>query len=197
VNSDAQDINLSMNSITDSTMSLADAAALAADTLVVRAWAALESVPDPEIPVVSIRELGILREVRPAAGGGLEVLITPTYSGCPAMSQIGEDIEQALQAAGIVDYRLITVLSPAWTTDWITPQARAKLLEYGIAPPGGAMPAGEQIVRFGMRSQAATPACPQCHSRHTERLSEFGSTACKALYRGLDCREPFDYFKPS
>jgi ring-1,2-phenylacetyl-CoA epoxidase subunit PaaD len=161
------------------------------------AWSVLESVPDPEIPVVSIRELGILRGVEQADDGVLEVVITPTYSGCPAMSQIAEDIGQALQRAGLTPHRIKTVLAPAWTTDWITDEARAKLRAYGIAPPGGqcAAPASEQAIRF-MPGRVAAPACPRCGSAHTERLAQFGSTACKALYRCLDCREPFDYFKP-
>lgn len=162
-----------------------------------RAWAVLESVPDPEIPVVSIRELGILRGVEQAEDGALEVVITPTYSGCPAMSQIAEDIAQALDAAGLTPHRIKTVLAPAWTTDWITDEARAKLRAYGIAPPGGqcGAPKNEQAIRFMPRPVAA-PTCPRCGSAHTERLAQFGSTACKALYRCLDCREPFDYFKP-
>jgi ring-1,2-phenylacetyl-CoA epoxidase subunit PaaD len=169
-----------------------------ADTLA-HAWAVLESVPDPEIPVVSIRELGILRGVEQAEDGALEVVITPTYSGCPAMSQIAEDIGQALDRAGLTPHRIKTVLAPAWTTDWITDEARAKLRAYGIAPPGGQCAAGgavgEQAIRF-MPRRVAAPACPRCGSAHTERLAQFGSTACKALYRCLDCREPFDYFKP-
>jgi ring-1,2-phenylacetyl-CoA epoxidase subunit PaaD len=162
-----------------------------------RAWVVLESVPDPEIPVVSIRELGILRGVEQAEDGALEVVITPTYSGCPAMSQIAEDIGQALDRAGLTPHRIKTVLAPAWTTDWITDEARAKLRAYGIAPPGGqcGAPTGEQAIRFIPRPVAA-PTCPRCGSAHTERLAQFGSTACKALYRCLDCREPFDYFKP-
>lgn len=164
-----------------------------------RAWAVLESVPDPEIPVVSIRELGILRGVEQAEDGTLEVVITPTYSGCPAMSQIAEDIGLALDRAGLTPHRIKTVLAPAWTTDWITDEARAKLRAYGIAPPGGQCAAGastgEQAIRF-MPRRVAAPACPRCGSSHTERLAQFGSTACKALYRCLDCREPFDYFKP-
>lgn len=177
-------------------------AARHADPLLARAWDVLEAVPDPEIPVVSIRELGILRDVRRAEDGQLEVVITPTYSGCPAMSQIAEDIERALAAAGIVPHRVATVLAPAWTTDWITAEAREKLRRYGIAPPLGhcaGQPApAEAAIRFVPRAGAAgaTPACPQCGSVHTERLAQFGSTACKALYRCLDCREPFDYFKP-
>ncbi|ADG20557.1 phenylacetate-CoA oxygenase, PaaJ subunit [Paraburkholderia atlantica] len=173
------------------------------DPALIRAWSVLEAVPDPEIPVVSIRELGILRDVRRAADGALEVVITPTYSGCPAMSQIAEDIGRALEAAQLTPYRVATVLAPAWTTDWITGEAREKLRVYGIAPPtgncGGATQAHaapqEKVLRFVPRALPA-PSCPRCGSTHTERLAQFGSTACKALYRCLDCREPFDYFKP-
>lgn len=182
--------------------SIAQTAAAAPDHALAQAWAVLEAVPDPEIPVVSIRELGILRDVRHAADGALEVVITPTYSGCPAMSQIAEDIGQALNAAGFGPHRVKTVLAPAWTTDWITDDAREKLRAYGIAPPtgncgSGAQSAGskEKVIRFVPRSLPA-PACPRCGSKHTERLAQFGSTACKALYRCVDCREPFDYFKP-
>ncbi|MBB5421850.1 1,2-phenylacetyl-CoA epoxidase subunit PaaD [Paraburkholderia atlantica] len=171
------------------------------DAALTRAWSVLEAVPDPEIPVVSIRELGILRDVRRAADGALEVVITPTYSGCPAMSQIAEDIGRALEAAQLTPYRVATVLAPAWTTDWITAAAREKLRVYGIAPPTGTCGAAahaapqEKVLRFVPRALPA-PACPRCGSTHTERLAQFGSTACKALYRCLDCREPFDYFKP-
>jgi ring-1,2-phenylacetyl-CoA epoxidase subunit PaaD len=171
----------------------------AADATLQRAWAVLEAVPDPEIPVVSIRELGILRDVRRDADGTLEVVITPTYSGCPAMSQIAEDVGHALDVAELAPYRIATVLAPAWTTDWITADARDKLRNYGIAPPTGncgtAAPSQEKVVRFVPRTLPA-PSCPRCSSAHTERLAQFGSTACKALYRCLDCREPFDYFKP-
>ena len=171
-----------------------------ADDALTRAWAVLEAVPDPEIPVVSIRELGILRDVRRAADGPLEVVITPTYSGCPAMGQIAEDVGQALDDAQLGPYRIETMLTPAWTTDWITDAAREKLRAYGIAPPtgdcgGGAPQASIQPVTF-MPKPLPAPACPRCGSPHTERLAQFGSTACKALYRCLDCREPFDYFKP-
>ncbi|RAR66583.1 ring-1,2-phenylacetyl-CoA epoxidase subunit PaaD [Paraburkholderia unamae] len=170
-----------------------------ADHALERAWAVLESVPDPEIPVVSIRELGILRDVRRADDGQIEVVITPTYSGCPAMSQIAEDVAHALDAAALAPYRIATTLSPAWTTDWITDEAREKLRAYGIAPPtgncgGGAQSTSEQPITFIPKLPA--PACPHCGSKHTERLAQFGSTACKALYRCIDCREPFDYFKP-
>ena len=139
---------------------------------------------------------GILRDVRRADDGQLEVVITPTYSGCPAMSQIAEDIAAALQAADLPAHRIETVLAPAWTTDWITQEARDKLRAYGIAPPVGqcGTAARENVVRFVPRPVAA-PACPRCSAR-TERLAQFASTACKALYRCVDCREPFDYFKP-
>jgi ring-1,2-phenylacetyl-CoA epoxidase subunit PaaD len=174
------------------------ATAATPDPALERAWAALEAVPDPEIPVVSIRELGILRDVRVAGDGVLEVVITPTYSGCPAMSQIAEDVAHALDAAELSPYRIETVLAPAWTTDWMTVDAREKLRAYGIAPPTGHCASdtpSEKVIRFVPRSTPA-PACPRCGSAHTERLAQFGSTACKALYRCLDCREPFDYFKP-
>lgn len=168
-----------------------------------RAWAALEAVPDPEIPVVSIRDLGILRDVRLADDGEtIEAVITPTYSGCPAISQIEEDVGQALDAAGLAPWRVRTVLAPAWTTDWITESGRASLRAYGIAPPGQcvttAADAGNvRPLRFVPRQPPAPGiACPRCGSVHTQELSRFASTACKALYRCLDCREPFDYFKP-
>jgi ring-1,2-phenylacetyl-CoA epoxidase subunit PaaD len=163
------------------------------------AWTALEALSDPEIPVVTLRELGILRDVRQGADG-LEVVITPTYSGCPAMGQIEDDVRATLQAAGL-QARVITQLAPAWTTDWMTDAARDKLRAYGIAPPqhrcASQPPAGASVLRFVR--QAARPEvvpCPHCGSRHTMESSHFGSTACKALYKCLDCQEPFDYFKP-
>jgi len=169
-----------------------------------RAWAALDAVPDPEIPVVSIRDLGILRDIAVAGDETLEVVITPTYSGCPAMAQIAEDIGHALDTAGLGPWRIRTELSPAWTTDWISAAARERLRAYGIAPPGqcsGApAQAADQPLQFVPRAaRAAAPdvvACPRCGSVHTQEISRFASTACKALYRCLDCREPFDYFKP-
>lgn len=168
-----------------------------------RAWAALDAVPDPEIPVVSIRDLGILRDVMLAEDGQtIEAIITPTYSGCPAMSQIEEDAGRALEAAGLAPWRVRTVLAPAWTTDWITEAGRASLRAFGIAPPGQCANAAAQAdngqpLRFVPRQpQAPAVACPRCGSAHTQELSRFASTACKALYRCLDCREPFDYFKP-
>ena len=182
-------------------------------------WQLLESLTDPEIPVVTLRELGILRDVRTAVAQDgteqLEVVITPTYSGCPAMGQIEDDVHTLLQAHGLKG-KVKTQLAPAWTTDWITPEAKEKLRAYGIAPPhSGAdhdcqTPSGNanrtgasSIIQFAARS-ASNPgrheqlavACPQCNSDNTTETSHFGSTACKALYRCLDCMEPFDYFKP-
>jgi ring-1,2-phenylacetyl-CoA epoxidase subunit PaaD len=164
---------------------------VAADTgdnaLRARAWAAAAEVVDPEIPVLTIADLGVLREVS-VVDGQVEVAITPTYSGCPAMNMIALEIELALAREGIRNSRIRTVLSPAWTTDWMSDDGRRKLKDYGVAPPqsGGGRRAlfGEQQV-----------ACPQCGSLATEVLSEFGSTSCKALWRCTACREPFDYFK--
>ena len=158
-----------------------------------QAWQLLEQLPDPEIPVVSIRELGILREIHEQPGGELEVVITPTYSGCPAMEQIEHDV-RALLDAHQLRARVVTRLAPAWSTDWITQPAREKLRAYGIAPPQHS--AAQNVVQFARRGtpREAVP-CPHCGSTHTERTSQFGSTPCKALYRCLDCREPFDYFK--
>ena len=158
-------------------------------------WDVLESVPDPEIPVVSLRELGILREVREGASG-IEVVITPTYSGCPAMDQIGDDVRAAL-AQHKIPAQVLTQLAPAWTTDWITVSGRDKLRRYGIAPPHTTVPANDKVVRFTPRQTSKEAvACPQCGSSNTTETSHFGSTACKALYKCLDCLEPFDYFKP-
>jgi ring-1,2-phenylacetyl-CoA epoxidase subunit PaaD len=159
-----------------------------------RAWRVLEAVPDPEIPVVSIRELGILREINDT-NGELEVVITPTYSGCPAMGQIEDDVRAAL-AANNLGAKVVTRLAPAWTTDWIAPEARQKLRDFGIAPPHTAPPAN--VVRFA-RPATSPPVevpCPRCGSCDTTETSHFGSTACKALYKCLHCLEPFDYFKP-
>ncbi len=162
-------------------------------------WALLESVTDPEIPVVNLREMGILRAVRQTASG-LEVVITPTYSGCPAMSQMEDDVVNALSAAGI-SARVVTQLAPAWSTDWMTPEAREKLRSYGIAPPhpSGCASSGN-VIQFAPQNRSAGTelpvSCPQCGSDNTTQTSHFGSTACKALYRCLSCLEPFDYFKP-
>ena len=173
-----------------------------ADT-VAQAWAALEPLTDPEIPVITLREMGILRDVRQTADG-LEVVITPTYSGCPAMDQIADDVRAVLQGLG-VPARVVTQLAPAWTTDWMSETAKDKLRAYGIAPPQGACAserstAGDpaSVLRFvrGAAEPAPVVPCPHCGSAHTVETSRFGSTACKALYKCLDCQEPFDYFKP-
>ncbi len=152
-----------------------------------RALAAAAAVVDPEIPVLTIGDLGVLRQVR-LAGDTVEVEITPTYSGCPAMRTIELAIDTALREAGIGKFRITTVLAPAWTTDWLSAEGRRKLAEFGIAPPSGQ---SSRRALFG----ADAVACPHCGSADTERISEFGSTACKALYRCRRCAEPFDYFK--
>jgi ring-1,2-phenylacetyl-CoA epoxidase subunit PaaD len=158
-------------------------------------WNLLQSIPDPEIPVISICDLGIVRDVKTDADGNPdEIVITPTYSGCPAMHSIEEDIRNKLAQSGFGKVRVTTTLTPAWTTDWMSEAGRAKLAEYGIAPPTHAAENSAEV-RFVTRRHA-NPACPHCGSQETERLSEFGSTACKALYRCVECREPFDYFKP-
>ena len=151
------------------------------------AWNAAASVPDPEIPCVTVADLGILRSVEMVDGVAVARL-TPTYSGCPAVTFIELAVEAALREAGF-EPRIERVMSPAWTTDWITEEGREKLRAYGIAPPEKASASIRSL--FG----EVEVACPKCGSRETERVSEFGSTACKALYRCLSCREPFDYFK--
>lgn len=169
------------------------------------AWAVLETVPDPEVPALSLCDLGVVRSVSATegadagadanaeAGGGLEVVLTPTYSGCPATEVIAESVKTALEDAGLGPVTVTHRLAPAWSSDWISEAGRRKLREYGIAPPahlaetGGVMP---------IRLRPRNVDCPRCGSSHTERLSAFGSTACKALHRCLDCREPFEHFKP-
>jgi ring-1,2-phenylacetyl-CoA epoxidase subunit PaaD len=150
------------------------------------AWAVLHTVPDPEVPALSLCDLGIVRELR-LLEAGLEVVLTPTYSGCPATELIATSVRDALDAAGLGPITITHRLAPAWTTDWMSDAGRRKLREYGIAPPG---PVNVVSVR------ARNVACPRCGSAQTERLSAFGSTACKALHRCLDCREPFEHFKP-
>jgi len=152
-----------------------------------RAWDAAAQVVDPEIPVLTIADLGVLREVA-VSDGHVEVAITPTYSGCPAMNMIALEIELALERAGMHGAKVRTVLSPAWTTDWMSEDGRRKLREYGIAPPQAS---SSRRALFGEQQVS----CPQCGSANTEVLSEFGSTSCKALWRCQSCREPFDYFK--
>ena len=153
-----------------------------------KAWAVLEQVKDPEVPAVSVVELGIVRGVD-WQNGHLQVLVTPTYSGCPATEAIERDIEEALEKAGFIRPKVERRLVPAWTTDWITEEGRQKLHAYGIAPPVGSSN------KRSLLSSSPEVHCPQCGSKKTECLSEFGSTACKALYRCVECLEPFDYFK--
>lgn len=152
-----------------------------------RAWDAAAAVPDPEVPCVTVADLGILRSVEMIEGVAV-ARVTPTYSGCPAVLAIELAVEAALRDAGF-DARVERVVSPAWTTDWITPEGREKLRDYGIAPPEKTSTSIRSL--FG----EVEVACPRCGSSDTEKLSEFGSTACKAHYRCLACREPFDYFK--
>lgn len=144
-------------------------------------WTTLDRVMDPELPVISIWELGVLQNVE-LRGQTVVVTITPTYSGCPAMHTIAEDIQAALEQAGYPHREVITQLAPAWTSNWIGPAAQEKLRQYGIAPPQNADSGG-------------VISCPHCGSEQVQAISEFGSTACKALYKCRDCAEPFDYFK--
>jgi ring-1,2-phenylacetyl-CoA epoxidase subunit PaaD len=191
-----------------------------------RAWAVLGRVMDPEVPVVSLIDLGIAREVNELQAGldargrqvgqGIHVVLTPTYSGCPATELIETLVREALADAGITHVTIERRLSPAWSSAWISPGGRAALRAYGIVPPvhdatggsashgaathgacgGVAAPSGSSVLHFVPRDQLAPLACPRCDSLDTERISAFGSTACKALYRCRACREPFEYFKP-
>ena len=155
-----------------------------------RVRAILDSVKDPEVPVVSVVELGIIRGVS-VEHARVAIAITPTYSGCPAMREIEQDIRLALSAEGIDDVTLETVHAPAWTTDWIGPDAREKLRRYGTAPPGAVERGGP----IALERRRARVVCPHCGSADTELRSEFGSTACKAIHVCNACREPFDEFK--
>ena len=158
------------------------------------AWAVLDTVPDPEVPALSLRDLGVVRAVKAlgdADGSALEVTLTPTYSGCPATEVIAASVKAALESEGLGPVNVIHRLAPAWTTDWISEAGLRKLREYGIAPPGHLV-SSDQPIRLRPRNVA----CPRCGSADTERLSAFGSTACKALHRCLACREPFEHFKP-
>ena len=155
------------------------------------AWDIAATVVDPEIPVLSIADLGILRKVD-VAGGEVTVTITPTYSGCPAMDAIRDDLYTAFAKEGYQDVHVDLVLSPAWTTDWMTEAGKQKLQEYGIAPPSGNSRAGGHS---GPIRLSLAVKCPQCNSLNTKELTRFGSTSCKALYVCQDCKEPFDYFK--
>ena len=155
--------------------------------------AILDGVMDPEVPVLSVRELGIVRDVSIGDDGSVRVTVTPTYSGCPAIRVIEQDIESALEAAGIAHVRVVTTYSPAWTSDWIPVEARAKLKAYGIAPPGRAASPDGNLVQL-MRARPSAQ-CPYCDSRETEVRSEFGSTACKSVCWCRACGQPFEEFK--
>ena len=162
----------------------------AAEQRLSRAWTALASVEDPEIPALSIVDLGLIRSVKPRPDGRLEVGLSPTYVGCPATEVIRHSVEDALTSAHVGAFVVITVLSPAWSSDWITAEGRRKLEAYGIVPPQQSAASMRDILR-GNRPVA----CPRCRSENTECISEFGSTPCKALHRCRTCLEPFEYFK--
>ena len=153
-----------------------------------RVWEVAAAVPDPEIPVLTIEDLGVLRDVQ-VDGDGVTVTITPTYSGCPALEAIRDDLVLALTAAGYAKVRVDVVLSPAWTTDWMSDAGKRKLTEYGIAPPTG------RAARTGPIPLILAVKCPRCGSLDTRELTRFGSTACKALHECRGCLEPFDHFK--
>lgn len=152
-------------------------------------WKCLEEISDPEVPVLSILDLGIVRAVEINPDSNIKITITPTYSGCPAMNHIEQSIRAVLLERGFSTITIETILSPAWTTDWMTENGKKKLLEYGIAPPVDEV---DKLVLFG--NQPTVP-CPQCGSKNTKMTSQFGSTACKSLFQCQDCLEPFDYFK--
>ncbi|MEO8404649.1 MAG: 1,2-phenylacetyl-CoA epoxidase subunit PaaD [Chitinophagaceae bacterium] len=153
-------------------------------------WSILEKVTDPEVPVLTVIDLGIIREVT-VNDGEVKIVITPTYSGCPAMDMIRINIKMALLEHGYKKVNVVQTLSPAWTTDWMTEEGKQKLKEYGIAPPN----TKQLVCHPDLFAIEEAIQCPHCHSYHTHIVSEFGSTACKALYQCDDCKEPFDYFK--
>lgn len=153
-------------------------------------WSILAKVCDPEVPVLTILDLGIVRNVQ-INSEKTEIIITPTYTGCPAMDMIAMNIRLALAEHGYKNVTVTTVLSPAWTTDWMTEEGKQKLKAYGIAPPNPK----QQVCNDKLFAAAEAVQCPHCNSYHTTRISEFGSTACKALYQCKECNEPFDYFK--
>jgi len=156
-------------------------------------WRAVEGVQDPEVPVLSVVDLGVIRDIRVDAAGEVDVDITPTYSGCPAMHEIESGVATALREAGATAVRVHRVFSPAWTTDWIRPDARERLRAYGIAPPGPAT--DEESVLTPLLRRAPAVTCPFCGSRRTEERSHFGSTACKSIHFCSDCHQPFEHFK--
>jgi ring-1,2-phenylacetyl-CoA epoxidase subunit PaaD len=157
-------------------------------------WSILEEVCDPEVPVLSVIDLGIIRDVKIKKVNeeeGIEVVITPTYSGCPAMDVIRMNIRMVLLQHGFKNVEITTILSPAWTTDWMTDAGKQKLKVYGIAPPNPK----QQVCNTQLFAEDEAVQCPHCHSYNTRRISEFGSTACKSLFQCNNCQEPFDYFK--
>ena len=176
---------------------------------VASAWRVLAGVPDPEVPAVSVRDLGIVRDVIDHGShpdSVLEIVLTPTYSGCPATEVIEQDVIKAINTAGLGPARVTLRRAPAWTTDWISAEGRRKMLAYGIVPPGPALADGAQPIRFlassfggssgrSLGDNALRLACPRCGSANTEQLSAFGSTACKSTWRCLACLEPFEHFK--
>ena len=153
-------------------------------------WNMLKDVPDPEVPVLTVQDLGIIRDIH-LHNDEVEVVITPTYSGCPAMDTIAANIRLVLLENGFKNIQITTVLSPAWTTDWMSEEGKEKLKAYGIAPPNPR----QQVCNNELFAPHEVVQCPRCNSYHTHRVSEFGSTACKALYQCDECSEPFDYFK--
>jgi ring-1,2-phenylacetyl-CoA epoxidase subunit PaaD len=160
------------------------------DPRVTTAWQALAAVEDPEIPTLSVIDLGLIRGVKPQPDGTLEVGLSPTYVGCPATEVIRRSVEAALRDAGVGGFVVTTVLSPAWSSDWITAEGRRKLELYGIVPPEQSAGSLRDMLRMNR-----PVGCPRCHSTDTECISEFGSTPCKALHRCRACLEPFEYFK--
>jgi ring-1,2-phenylacetyl-CoA epoxidase subunit PaaD len=153
-----------------------------------RIWELMEEVFDPEVPVLTVVDLGVVRDIMQVENGW-KITITPTYSGCPAMKRIEDDIIEKLAEHGISNVSVELVLSPAWTTDWLSESGRRKLKEYGIAPPV------DEVDKSVLFAKPPTVPCPRCHSENTKMISQFGSTACKAHYQCQDCQEPFDYFK--
>ncbi|MGE0569210.1 MAG: 1,2-phenylacetyl-CoA epoxidase subunit PaaD [Bacteroidia bacterium] len=150
----------------------------------------LNEIPDPEIPVISIVELGVIRDVHDTGNNSIEVTITPTYSGCPAMKQMEDDVVRMLKEKGFNEVKIKMVYSPAWTTDWLSEEAKLKLQKYGIAPPEE-----KTSDKSFLTGKPKEVTCPRCKSKNTRLVSQFGSTACKAYYQCNDCLEPFDYFK--
>jgi len=151
--------------------------------------AALSEIPDPEIPVISIVELGVIRDIK-EQGKSVEVVLTPTYSGCPAMQQMEDDVRKKLAEQGFDDIKITTAYNPPWTTDWLSAEAKQKLQNYGIAPPEEST-----TDKSFLTNKPKSVTCPRCKSKNTVMVSQFGSTACKSLYKCNDCLEAFDYFK--